>query len=228
MNETSLGINIEGTLERVTSTSIMLTVLSRWPCIYFHNKRYPAIVIFQEARRHFHGLLAHKAKSSLKTLTTHRYHTAVQHYTLQWVFILVFTAVLTLLTWRGLVASGTATIVLAIIVLMPYFIFVCLGAGKVQPANWLDGPENHQMESNSIKWRSLLNILFWCNNSYDHASAFGRWRSVQHVLTTQFNRRRDTNATTIIELIRYSLSTRPPFPCNQRAIATHQVRVRVC
>ena len=86
----------------------------------------------------------------------------------QWAFVLGFTAVFTYLTYRGLDVTGGMAIFLTAFVLAPFVVFTIMGSAKVNPTNWLKGPR----AGKPVKWKSLLNILFWNLNYYDSASAF--------------------------------------------------------
>jgi amino acid transporter len=106
----------------------------------------------------------------------------------RWISIVIFTIMMTTLTWRGLDVNGMTCIALTAFVLLPFLVFTILGIPQIEPSNWLLGPfkrdaSGHVMEDDevmakhdggfeSVKWHSLVNILFWNLNYFDSASAF--------------------------------------------------------
>jgi len=101
--------------------------------------------------------------------------------------IFTFSALMTLVTWRGLDVNGGTCIFLTAFVLLPYVAFSLLGVPQVDPANWFLGPDVRNSADDGqaddgvggvegswgdVNWRVLLNCLFWNVNCFDSSSAF--------------------------------------------------------
>ncbi|GAB4838575.1 hypothetical protein Ancab_028120 [Ancistrocladus abbreviatus] len=80
------------------------------------------------------------------------------------VAILVLTASLTYMNYRGLSVVGWAAILLGVFSLLPFVIVGLLAIPKIEPPRWLVADLGH------INWGVYLNTLFWNLNYWDSIS----------------------------------------------------------
>jgi amino acid transporter len=78
---------------------------------------------------------------------------------MRWVLIILLTAALTYLNYRGLDVVTEVAIGICLFSLLPFVAFCILSAPQVDPARWLQTPPGGLA---GVDWRLLLNTFFWC------------------------------------------------------------------
>lgn len=79
--------------------------------------------------------------------------------------LLLLTAILTFLNYRGLHIVGFSAIALTVFSLSPFVVLSVLAVPKIRPVRWLAG------DVKGTDWRVYLNSLFWNLNYWDKVSA---------------------------------------------------------
>ncbi|EXC35155.1 Y+L amino acid transporter 2 [Morus notabilis] len=78
--------------------------------------------------------------------------------------VLVFTVVLTYMSYRGLNVVGWLDVVLGDFSILPFVVMGLLGIPKVEPSRWLE------VDLHNVDWNLYLNTLFWNLNYWDSIS----------------------------------------------------------
>ncbi|KAL5550812.1 hypothetical protein UlMin_000988 [Ulmus minor] len=78
--------------------------------------------------------------------------------------VLVLTAVLTYMNYRGLTIVGNVAVALGIFSILPFVVMGIIGIPKVKPARWLE------VDLHTVDWNLYLNTLFWNLNYWDSIS----------------------------------------------------------
>eukprot|EP00249_Psilotum_nudum_P024956 c29332_g1_i3 orf=629-2104(+) len=78
--------------------------------------------------------------------------------------VLVITAFLTYLNFRGLTIVGWTAVALGLFSLLPFCVMALLALPRLEPANWL------QTDFGDVDWNTYLNTLFWNLNYWDSVS----------------------------------------------------------
>ncbi len=87
----------------------------------------------------------------------------------RWFFIVGATGVLTYLNYRGLEFVGHAVTVICIFTLLPFFVFCCIGATKMDYSRLVETPPGGLA---SVNWTLLLNTFFWNINYWESAASY--------------------------------------------------------
>ena len=85
----------------------------------------------------------------------------------RWCFAVGFVGALTYVVHRGLDLTGSAAVVLAAVVLAPFGVFSALAIRRLRPGRWAAA-----RPLGAIRYRALVNNLFWNVNYFDSASAW--------------------------------------------------------
>lgn len=88
---------------------------------------------------------------------------------IRYIITMTITLALTYLNYRGLDLVGKLSIYICLFSLAPFVVFCVMGAFKVQPSKWKQGPEGGFMD---VNWRLLLNTFYWNLNYWDSAATF--------------------------------------------------------
>jgi amino acid transporter len=85
--------------------------------------------------------------------------------TWRWITIIATVTIVFITNMRGIAVVGRASVVFAIMVLLPFItmFFVVLGKGELRPKHWLDTIP-------SINWRLFFNMMFWNFSGWDALS----------------------------------------------------------
>ncbi|XP_050363942.1 probable polyamine transporter At1g31830 isoform X2 [Argentina anserina] len=78
--------------------------------------------------------------------------------------VLVLTAILTYLNYRGLTIVGWVAILLGVFSLLPFIVMGLISIPKIEPARWLI------VDLGTVNWSLYLNTLFWNLNYWDSIS----------------------------------------------------------
>ncbi|KAJ7549214.1 hypothetical protein O6H91_07G045800 [Diphasiastrum complanatum] len=80
------------------------------------------------------------------------------------IFLLVITAVLTYVNYRGLTIVGYTAVLLGVFSLLPFLMLAILAIPRLEPKRWL------AVDLSGVDWRIFLNTLFWNLNYWDSVS----------------------------------------------------------
>ncbi|KAM5562615.1 putative polyamine transporter [Rosa sericea] len=78
--------------------------------------------------------------------------------------VLVLTAILTYLNYRGLTIVGWVAILLGVFSLLPFIVMGLIAIPKIEPSRWLI------VDVGTVNWSLYLNTLFWNLNYWDSIS----------------------------------------------------------
>ncbi|XP_022140523.1 probable polyamine transporter At1g31830 [Momordica charantia] len=78
--------------------------------------------------------------------------------------VVVLTAILTYMSYRGLTIVGWVAILLGVFSLLPFVFMGLISIPKLKPARWF------VMDLGNVDWRLYLNTLFWNLNYWDSVS----------------------------------------------------------
>lgn len=78
--------------------------------------------------------------------------------------ILVLTALLTYMNYRGLTIVGWVAVLLGVLSLIPFVVMGLIAIPKIRPSRWL------MVDLQSVDWNLYLNTLFWNLNYWDSIS----------------------------------------------------------
>ncbi|KAK9716086.1 hypothetical protein RND81_06G210400 [Saponaria officinalis] len=78
--------------------------------------------------------------------------------------VLVLTAALTYMNFRGMTIVGWAAVLLGVVSILPFIVMGVLAIPRLEPARWL------VVDFDNIKWGLYLNTLFWNLNYWDSIS----------------------------------------------------------
>lgn len=88
---------------------------------------------------------------------------------MRWAIIVLTTAMLTYLNYRGLDLVGKFSMVLCVLTLLPFLVFCLCGVPHVDPQRWLIVPAGGFW---AVDWQLLLNTFFWNINYWESAAVF--------------------------------------------------------
>ncbi|XP_059662012.1 probable polyamine transporter At1g31830 isoform X1 [Cornus florida] len=78
--------------------------------------------------------------------------------------VLVLTAILTYMNYRGLTIVGWAAVLLGVLSILPFAVMGLIAIPKLRPSRWL------VVDLHSVDWNLYLNTLFWNLNYWDSIS----------------------------------------------------------
>lgn len=78
--------------------------------------------------------------------------------------VLVLTAILTFMNYRGLTIVGWVAILLGVFSLLPFIVMGVIAIPKIEPSRWLI------VDLGTVNWSLYLNTLFWNLNYWDSIS----------------------------------------------------------
>jgi amino acid transporter len=87
----------------------------------------------------------------------------------RWTFIVVATAVLTYINYRGLEFVGQAATFICVFTLLPFIVFCIVGIPQMDASKLLATPPGGIA---GVNWRLLLNTFFWNINYWESAASY--------------------------------------------------------
>jgi len=89
---------------------------------------------------------------------------------LRFTFQAGFVCILAFINWIGLRAVGDVSLVSCALTMSPFAVLSLVGMTQCQPSRWFELPSAGVLKG--VRWRPLLNNLFWNLNSFDSVASF--------------------------------------------------------